>query len=160
MLCLARIEPDRIIGALPMTVHVWNEQLTGTSDTWAKRSGLNLVQQAEMLALTTFDKPLSIATLCDILTVSERTLRKAFRITRGRSPCRHLRTLRLRQVREALMSSRDRAATVTEIAMTFGFVELGRFSVEYRTLFGESPSVTLRRALSAMREPTDPAGQG
>jgi transcriptional regulator GlxA family with amidase domain len=134
-----------------MTVHVWNEHLAEASDTWAKRSGLNLVQQAEMLALASFDKPLSIATLCDILTVSERTLRKAFRITRGRSPCRHLRTLRLLQVREALMSPQDGAATVTEIAMTFGFVELGRFSVEYRTLFGESPSVTLRRALGGTR---------
>jgi transcriptional regulator GlxA family with amidase domain len=143
-----------------MTVHVWSEHLAEACDTWAQRSGLSLVQQAEMLALAGFDKPLSIATLCDILTVSERTLRKAFRITRGRSPCRHLRTLRLRQVRESLMSPQDGAATVTEIATTFGFVELGRFSVEYRRLFGESPSVTLRRALSAMRERTDPAGQG
>jgi hypothetical protein len=27
--------------------------------------------------------------------------------------------------------------------MCFGFVELGRFSVEYRKIFGESPSQTL-----------------
>jgi hypothetical protein len=30
--------------------------------------------------------------------------------------------------------------------MCFGFVELGRFSVEYRKVFGESPSQTLHRA--------------
>jgi hypothetical protein len=30
--------------------------------------------------------------------------------------------------------------------MCFGFVELGRFSVEYRKVFGESPSQTLCRA--------------
>ena len=34
---------------------------------------------------------------------------------------------------------------VTEIATCFGFAELGRFSVEYRKAFGESPSQTLNR---------------
>jgi hypothetical protein len=28
----------------------------------------------------------------------------------------------------------------------FGFCELGRFSVEYRALFGESPSTSLQRS--------------
>jgi hypothetical protein len=33
-----------------------------------------------------------------------------------------------------------------EVALSFGFAELGRFSVEYREAFGESPWATLRRA--------------
>ena len=44
------------------------------------------------------------------------------------------------------MMARDRRVTVTEIATALGFVELGRFSVEYRRAFGESPSETLRQA--------------
>lgn len=108
-----------------------------------------LVQQAEMLALATIDKPLHIATLSRMLAVSERTLRKAFKVTYGLSPCRHLRMLRLLQVREILMSSHDRVVTVTETATCFGFAELGRFSVEYRRVFGESPSATLRRTSCA-----------
>jgi hypothetical protein len=43
------------------------------------------------------------------------------------------------------LSVHDQVVTVTEIATNFGFAELGRFSVEYRKVFGESPSVTLRR---------------
>jgi len=44
------------------------------------------------------------------------------------------------------MMARDRHVTVTEVATALGFVELGRFSVEYRKAFGESPSETLRQA--------------
>jgi AraC-like DNA-binding protein len=39
-------------------------------------------------------------------------------------------------------------ATIKEIAIEHGFVELGRFAGEYRRLFGELPSQTLRRASS------------
>jgi AraC-like DNA-binding protein len=33
---------------------------------------------------------------------------------------------------------------VTDIATELGFWELGRFSVKYRQIFGETPSTTLR----------------
>ena len=36
--------------------------------------------------------------------------------------------------------------SVTEIAMQWGFTHMGRFSIEYRRRFGESPSETLSRA--------------
>jgi AraC-like DNA-binding protein len=59
---------------------------------------------------------------------------------------------RLSQARQALMSADSGSATVTEIATTFGFAELGRFSVEYRKVYGESPSETLCRT-AAMESP-------
>jgi transcriptional regulator GlxA family with amidase domain len=48
-------------------------------------------------------------------------------------------------VRQALLRSDPSKATVTRIVTDQGFWELGRFSVAYRALFGESPSRTLRR---------------
>jgi transcriptional regulator GlxA family with amidase domain len=36
------------------------------------------------------------------------------------------------------------ASAVKEAAYSCGFTEMGRFSVYYRELFGESPSTTLR----------------
>jgi len=50
------------------------------------------------------------------------------------------------------MSARNRSVTVAKIATRFGFTELGRFSVEYREMFGESPSTTLHQPL---RKKTD-----
>lgn len=109
----------------------------------------DLVERAEALALAEVDEPLHISALCAALSVSERTLRKAFHGIRGLPPCRHLRMLRLAQARRALMDTDSSLSTVTEIATGFGFLELGRFSVEYRRAFGESPSQTLQRASSA-----------
>jgi transcriptional regulator GlxA family with amidase domain len=109
------------------------------------RTYQDLVDQAEALALADLDEPLHISGLCRALAVSERRLRKAFHNRYDLPPCRHLRMLRLSQARSALLSADRRCATVTKIATSFGFVELGRFSVEYRKTFGESPSQTLQR---------------
>jgi AraC-like DNA-binding protein len=135
-----------------MNVDAWSERFAVAPAKPPKATCFDLARQAETLALANPDQPLNIAALCHLLGVSERTLRKAFRITYGLSPCRHLRMLRLLRVRQALLSpSSCQAPTVTEIATRFGFAELGRFSVEYRKVFGESPSATLRLALAHAR---------
>ncbi len=105
-----------------------------------------LVEQAEKLALAEVDRPLHISALCRTLAVSERTLRKAFHKMRGVGPCRRFRMLRLSAARGALLAADRKRVTVTEIATSFGFGELGRFSVEYRKVFGESPSQTMHHA--------------
>jgi transcriptional regulator GlxA family with amidase domain len=112
------------------------------------RACRDLVEEAENLALAEVDEPLHISALCVALAVSARTLRKAFHKRHGLPPCRRLRMLRLSQARGALLSADCELVTVTEIATCFGFVELGRFSVEYRQVFGESPSQTLHHPSS------------
>jgi AraC-like DNA-binding protein len=60
-------------------------------------------------------------------------------------PIRFLTLRRMHLARRALLRADPLNATVTRIVADHGFWELGRFSVAYRMLFGESPSETLRR---------------
>jgi AraC-like DNA-binding protein len=112
-----------------------------------RRSAACLVEKAERLVLADLQAPFDIADLCRELAVSERTLRKAFHRMRGQPPYRCLQSLKFAAARKSLMSARNRSMTVTEIALRYGFSELGRFAVEYRKMFGLSPSETLRRAV-------------
>ena len=48
--------------------------------------------------------------------------------------------------RRRLRSAPDEALTVQEVASQWGFFHMGRFSQEYRAMFGQSPSQTLRDA--------------
>jgi AraC-like DNA-binding protein len=61
------------------------------------------------------------------------------------NPKRYLWMRRMNLARLALWNAHLEKTTVTEIATNYGFWELGRFSVAYRSLFGESPSTALRR---------------
>jgi AraC-like DNA-binding protein len=88
--------------------------------------------------------PMTLADIIGASGVPGRTLLKHFRDWRGVSPMRHLRNVRLAQARQTLLRANP-DENVTEIAMSVGFTHLGRFSLEYRRHFGESPSQTLRK---------------
>jgi len=53
----------------------------------------------------------------------------------------YVRNLRFEKARQELLSGRGEKS-VTEVATRCGFSHLGRFAVEYRLRFGESPSQT------------------
>jgi transcriptional regulator GlxA family with amidase domain len=56
----------------------------------------------------------------------------------------YLRRLRLHHVHAELAANSPNSLTVTTVAGRWGFVHLGRFASQYRQLFGETPSETLR----------------
>lgn len=89
--------------------------------------------------------PISVAELCQFLSVSERSLRRLFREVFGTSPAHYLRVRRFHQARRALKDPSDVEATVTSVSNALGFLDMGRFASDYRELFGELPSQTLAR---------------
>jgi len=96
-------------------------------------------------ALTTHIGPqLNMPALCAAIDVPERTLRVCCAEFLGMSPTRYLLLRRLNLARSALRRADPATASVAEIARTHQFLELGRFAVTYRTIFGEMPSTTLR----------------
>jgi len=76
--------------------------------------------------------------------VPGRTLLEHFRRYKGVPRMGYLRRARFAKVREALRCA-ESEESVTRVALSLGFNHMGRFSVEYRQRFGESPSKTLRQ---------------
>ena len=105
-----------------------------------------LIERFTALA-ETFDAVVLVSEVSRQLGISQRALQQAVRDHYHTSPARYLRTVRLRRVRQALLTPQA-GAKVTRAAAEFGFHELGRFAAMYRQQFAELPSATLRRVRS------------
>jgi AraC-like DNA-binding protein len=91
------------------------------------------------------EQPLYIPEICKAIKVPSRTLRMCCQEHLGMGPKRYLLLRRMHLARRALRRAAPDATSVTDVATRFGFWQLGRFAVEYQSLFCESPSATLRR---------------
>jgi AraC family ethanolamine operon transcriptional activator len=85
----------------------------------------------------------TITELCRVAKLSERNLQYAFKDYLGMTPIRYLRLIRLNGVKRDLLLAHPKNTSIVDIALNWGFVELGRFAGEYRQLFQELPSTTL-----------------
>jgi AraC family ethanolamine operon transcriptional activator len=94
-------------------------------------------------------KALFIDDLCRAAEVSERTLRNIFQEYFDVGPMRLLKLRQLVEIRTALLAADSRADLVTQIAARFGIWDFSLFARNYKALFGETPSTTLRTAASA-----------
>jgi transcriptional regulator GlxA family with amidase domain len=82
--------------------------------------------------------------LCEKLRVSRRTIQNSFQSVTQMNPVSYLRAVRLAQVRRLLTTTSPNEIPVREAAMRWGFSNLGHFASDYKSLFGELPSQTLR----------------
>ena len=91
------------------------------------------------------DGTLNTITLAEQYQVTTQTLQNSFKSLFGYTPQLLLRLLKLNLVHHELYESNVRESTVLEVANKWGFNHLGRFSGYYKVLFGEIPSVTLKK---------------
>lgn len=87
----------------------------------------------------------TIAELCEVLNLSRRTIQYCFQEVLNTNPVQYLRAIRLNSVRRELRQANPATAQVQDIAARWGFWHLSHFAKDYRAMFGELPSDTLRK---------------
>ncbi|UFS95287.1 AraC family transcriptional regulator [Nocardia huaxiensis] len=90
-------------------------------------------------------QPVTLAEIAEHARVTPRALQAAFRRHLDTTPLGYLRRVRLENAHHDLKSSDPTdGATVRSIAADWGFTHPARFAAQYRTVYGVSPSHTLR----------------
>ena len=127
-----------LLSLLAETILHINDQSSATLA--ASRCWKIIAETQEMVREQT-DAPLSVTDLCLHFGVSRRMLQNCFQNMLAISPAAYLRAERLNAVRRMLKET----DSVTEAAANWSFCHFGHFSQEYKKLFGELPSATLKR---------------
>jgi len=110
------------------------------------RSRDRRLRRAQTYLLTRLDRPFRLSELAEATHCSGRTLQLVFAQVCGVGPREWFRVTRLNAVSRELRDRGVADTRIAEVAMRWGFNHLGRFSIEYRKLFGEKPSDTLERS--------------
>jgi AraC-like DNA-binding protein len=90
---------------------------------------------------------IQVMTLARAAGVSERCLHRVFKKYFQVGPKRYLKIRQLNLVRRAVRQYHTAPMNVTGILTEHGVTEFGRFAIEYKALFGESPFETLHKYL-------------
>lgn len=140
---LEEFEQSLIVSFLLAHQHNWSHLLS--ADT--RDSAPWQVRRAEDYIAANWDKPLTVEALAAEINTTVRSLYHSFKKSRGQSPMEFVRLMRLRHAR-ARLQALDAAMSVTEVAYSCGFGNLGHFAKLYFREFHEHPSETLRRTRS------------
>ncbi len=104
-----------------------------------------LIAQAEQKMLAHLETPLTLKQLAENLGSSSCALSFGFKDLFGVSPMRYLKVRRLHAVRQRLKASEPENCTIAILASEFGFYSPSHFTKDYKAMFGELPSETLRK---------------
>lgn len=122
--------------------HPWRD-LLAVAPTLPRAS---TVRQAVELLEAEPEAAWTVADLARRVGVGSRGLHDAFARHVGVPPMAYLRRVRLLRAHADLRAADPARATVTEIALRWGFAHHGRFAAAYRERFGRAPSETLSGA--------------
>jgi AraC-like DNA-binding protein len=98
------------------------------------------------------DKTIHVEDLCLAIGATSRSLRRAFHTFFGLGPSNFLKLQQLNRIRRELLAQSEPGMTITSVLASHNVMEFGRFAGEYRTLFGELPSQTLRKPVEGTGE--------
>ena len=132
---------DDLITALLLAM---DENHTATRTHQALQEPRHRIALAEEYLLNNLTKPVSRTKLAEVAGSSIRSLSRAFVKRHGVGPMRFLKERRLEAVRMELINSRPENTKVSDIALRYGFTELGKFSLLYKSVYKEKPSDTLK----------------
>jgi AraC-like DNA-binding protein len=102
-----------------------------------------IARRAQTFIEENFHDAIRLEDLCTFAGVGLRTLQRCFTSHLQISPSNYIKVRRLNAARRDLVKANPSRQSVTKIATDNGFTHLGRFSVDYRMYFGESPHETL-----------------
>jgi AraC family ethanolamine operon transcriptional activator len=102
-----------------------------------------IFKRAQDYIFENIEHSINILDLCKEIGVSERNLRYVFKENIGISPCKFVRNVKLNKVRKLLKSS-DQKQMVNSLANQLGFWHAGQFAKDYKNIFGELPSESLK----------------
>jgi AraC-like DNA-binding protein len=114
-----------------------------------KRRHARIMIRFEEVLAEHLSESLHMIDLCELIGVTEPTLRSCCSEFLGMSPIRYVLLRRLNRARVTLRDAAPDGANLLELARGFGFAELGRFEAAYRAAFSEAPLTTLQRAPAA-----------
>ena len=103
------------------------------------------LRRAEEYLMANVGNAVCLADVSRETKVSVRTLSRTFASAHGLGPMGFLKQRRFEAANRALIAADPTETHVTDVALRYGFYQMGRFAVEYRRTFHEPPSETLRR---------------
>ncbi|MTV36025.1 helix-turn-helix domain-containing protein [Duganella radicis] len=137
---------DQLVSELVGMVDEYLGLALGGSGVTEARKALHVVSKAREYIDANPDRPVTVLDLCNRTYTSRRTLQYCFTQVIGMSPAAYLKVVRLNGLQRDLLSSGG-TRTIGDMAARWGFWHLSQLSLDYKRLFGELPSETVKRAL-------------
>lgn len=120
-----------------------------SDDRNSSRQRHRLIERADAYVRAHSDRLVTVSELCTALATSRRALQIGFQEVLGVGPHAYIRAVSLNGVRSHLKNAESPYASVQDAAAAYGFWHMSQFAVDYRQLFGERPSDTLKRRFVA-----------